>query len=80
MVLFVMFNQNAHDRIKILTSFGSAVRDLRLKQGFSQEGFADHCGLDRTYIGGVERAERLVKWLKSSAIAPSSRYWFIKLC
>jgi len=53
-----MSDQNTHGRIEILTSFGSAVRNLRLKQGFSQEGFADHCGLDRTYIGGVERGER----------------------
>jgi transcriptional regulator with XRE-family HTH domain len=24
----------------------------------SQEEFADLCGLDRTYVGGIERAER----------------------
>jgi transcriptional regulator with XRE-family HTH domain len=29
-----------------------------LKNGFSQESFADHCGLHRTYMGGIERGER----------------------
>ena len=29
-----------------------------MKKGFSQESFADHCGLHRTYMGGIERGER----------------------
>jgi transcriptional regulator with XRE-family HTH domain len=36
---------------------GKRIRDLRSKKGFSREGFADHCGLHRTYIGGIERGE-----------------------
>ena len=40
--------------------FGQRVRELRKKQGFSQESFAMHCGLDRTYLGGIERGERNV--------------------
>src|SRR5271157_353495 len=36
---------------------GRRVRDLRRKRGFSQESFADHCGLHRTYMGGIERGE-----------------------
>ena len=31
-----------------------------MKKGFSQESFADHCGLHRTYMGGIERGERNV--------------------
>lgn len=27
-------------------------------QGFSQESFADYCGLHRTYISGIERGVR----------------------
>ncbi len=37
---------------------GSRIREIRLKKGFSQESFADHCGLHRTYMGGIERGER----------------------
>jgi len=38
--------------------FGKAVRKKRNRIGVSQEEFADMCGLDRTYIGGIERGER----------------------
>ena len=38
--------------------FGRAVRRRRHKLGVSQEEFADMCGLDRTYVGGIERGER----------------------
>jgi len=41
-----------------LTAFGKAVRQLRKARGFSQEAFADECGIDRSYMGGVERGER----------------------
>lgn len=40
--------------------FGRTVRRLRLEKGFSQEGFADHCGLHRTYMGSIERGEKVV--------------------
>lgn len=35
-----------------------AINSERLKKGFSQKSFADHCGLHRTYMGGIERGER----------------------
>jgi transcriptional regulator with XRE-family HTH domain len=38
--------------------FGKAVRQRWHKLGVSQEAFADMCGLDRTYVGGIERGER----------------------
>jgi len=28
-----------------------------MKQGYSQEGFADLCGVHRTFIGTIERGE-----------------------
>ena len=36
---------------------GRAVRRLRTAAGYSQESFADECGLHRTYMGAVERGE-----------------------
>lgn len=39
-------------------SFGRAVRSIRSQQGISQEALAERAGLDRTYVGGVERGER----------------------
>ena len=42
----------------ILVSFGGRVRELRLEQGLSQEAFAFKCGIDRTYISGIERGRR----------------------
>jgi transcriptional regulator with XRE-family HTH domain len=46
------------NRGDVLKRFGQRVRELRLKAGLSQEAFADKCGLDRTYVGGIERGER----------------------
>jgi len=42
----------------IKSLFGQRVKTLRLKSGLSQEAFADKCGLDRTYISGIERGVR----------------------
>lgn len=47
-------------RADILVRFGRRVRELRKEQGYSQEGFAYECELDRTYVGGIERGERNV--------------------
>lgn len=42
----------------ITVRFGQCVKTLRLQAGLSQEAFADKCGLDRTYISGIERGVR----------------------
>ena len=39
---------------------GILIRQLRLKNGMSQELFADRCSLHRTYIGSIERGEEMI--------------------
>jgi transcriptional regulator with XRE-family HTH domain len=39
-------------------TFGRAVRSIRNRRGVSQESLALQCGLDRTYISGIERGTR----------------------
>jgi transcriptional regulator with XRE-family HTH domain len=41
-----------------LKKIGVSIRSSRINAGLSQEGLAIKSGLDRTYIGSVERGER----------------------
>ncbi|MGA2983563.1 MAG: helix-turn-helix transcriptional regulator [Terriglobia bacterium] len=46
--------------IEIRKVLAGNVRALRSRLGISQEELGDICGLHRTYVGAVERAERNV--------------------
>ena len=41
-----------------LSAFGAAVREVRVQLGLSQEALGFRCGLDRTYVSGIERGVR----------------------
>jgi transcriptional regulator with XRE-family HTH domain len=58
---------------EIQKQFGERVRELRKQKGFSQESLALACGLDRTYIGGVERGERNISLINIYKIAEALR-------
>lgn len=38
-----------------LIEFGRVIRELRKERGLSQEAFADLAGIDRGYMGNIER-------------------------
>ena len=46
-------------RVKSAAScaLGATIRAARSERGYSQEGFAVHAGLDRSYFGAIERGE-----------------------
>ena len=57
---------NKHPDLVLL---GKNIRKLRMAKGFTQESLAFEAGLDRSYLGGVERGERNLSFLTLSTIA-----------
>jgi transcriptional regulator with XRE-family HTH domain len=54
---------------KLNELFGEKVRLVRMTKGLSQEELGHLCGLHRTYIGQVERAEKNISLNNISKIA-----------
>lgn len=59
----------ADEKRELLRRFGACVRDHRRRAGLSQEKLAALAGLDRTYVGGIERGERNVAVINVVRIA-----------
>ncbi|MFC1834155.1 helix-turn-helix domain-containing protein [Thermodesulfobacteriota bacterium] len=57
------------DKTEILVRFGETLRSQRSKVGLSQEDLAIQAGLDRSYVGGVERGERNVSLINMAKLA-----------
>ncbi|MFA5830068.1 MAG: helix-turn-helix transcriptional regulator [Candidatus Gracilibacteria bacterium] len=54
----------------ILKKFGQRIKKLRLENGItSQMALALKTGMDRTYIGGIERGERNVALINIEKLA-----------
>jgi transcriptional regulator with XRE-family HTH domain len=47
----------SHAGDKVLRNLGDAIRRSRAARGLSQEALAVDAGLDRSYVGGIERGE-----------------------
>jgi DNA-binding XRE family transcriptional regulator len=52
-----------------LVKLGAAIRKTRVKLGLSQEALAIDSGLDRSYMGGVERGEHNISVINIQKIA-----------
>lgn len=58
---------------KPLEALGQRIRKQRKLLGWSQEDLAAQAGVDRSYVGGVERGERNVTFLVLCAICTALR-------
>lgn len=47
----------SHAGDPVLVSIGQVIRDARAELGLSQEALANEAGVDRSYVGGIERGE-----------------------
>ena len=54
---------------QVLREFGQRVRVARDAQGWTQEDLAAEAGLDRTYVGSIERGERNLALLNINKLA-----------
>ena len=57
------------DEAQLLKNFGDRVRSARLTLGLSQEKLGLNCGLDRTYISGIEHGKRNISLINIHKIA-----------
>lgn len=51
-----------------IVAFGQRVREVRKTKGISQEKLAELAGIDRSYMGNIERGEKNVTLKKAYEI------------
>jgi transcriptional regulator with XRE-family HTH domain len=64
----------------IKSLIGERVRSMRTRAGYTQESFAKVCGLDRTYIAGVELGKRNISIENLYKIAEALNLTLAELC
>lgn len=53
----------------IATEIGLLIRQVRIEKGLSQEELSFKCDLHRTYIGSIERAEKVASIITLEKVA-----------
>ena len=48
------------EKSKLAVKVGAEIRRIRQEQKRSQESFADDCQINRTYMGNIERGEKVI--------------------
>ncbi|HDC4435719.1 TPA: helix-turn-helix transcriptional regulator [Klebsiella quasipneumoniae] len=56
-----------------LVAFGEQVRQIRKEKGLSQEALADLAGIDRSYMGHIERGDQNITLTKIYQISEALR-------
>ncbi len=64
----------------IKSLIGQRIRMMRNRAGYSQESFSRVCGLDRTYIAGVELGRRNISIENLNKIAEALNLTLAELC
>jgi transcriptional regulator with XRE-family HTH domain len=54
---------------ELFLALGQRIRELRSKGGYSQEAFADHCRVHRTFMGTIERGETNLSFQNLAKVA-----------
>ncbi len=60
---------NEADPNLMLLALGQRIRELRTARGYSQESFADKCGVHRTFMGTIERGESNLSFQNIAKVA-----------
>lgn len=68
-----MPNTSPYAKEPALVAFGAAVRLARAGKGISQEDLANDSGIDRSYLGAIERGEQNAGLLHLVRIAAALR-------
>ena len=63
-----------HMKRNVLSELGTRIREKRKSRGWTQEELAAKAGIDRSYIGGVERGERNLTFTVLCQICSALRY------
>lgn len=58
-----------HSRSPVLLALGASIRQNRRRSGLTQEQLAEKAGLDRSYLGQIERGENSVALMPLVQIA-----------
>ncbi len=68
-ISFLLIDMTPSNQKDIRKEFGDRLRYLRNTRQLSQEDLAHLCGLDRSYIGGVERGQRNISLVNIKRIS-----------
>lgn len=63
MLFLAVVNEMTTD--KRMVAFGKRVREARKSKGISQERLAEMAGIDRSYMGNIERGEKNITLKKA---------------
>ena len=63
----------------VRSRFGKRLRAIRKNKGMSQETLALDAGLDRSYVGGVERGERNISIENMAKLARALKVKLLEL-